>query len=41
MAKVIAPFIIKGPLDDINFVATADGDNYAQIKGKTNPDANN
>lgn len=35
MAKVIAPFIIKGTLDDINFVATADGGNYARIKGKT------
>lgn len=35
MAKVIAPFKIKGTLDDINFVVTANGDNYARIKGKT------
>ena len=35
MAKVIAPFLIKGTLDDINFVITADGENYARMKGKT------
>lgn len=35
MAKVIAPFIIKGTIDDINFVVTADGENYARRKGNT------
>lgn len=35
MAKVIAPFKITGTLDDINFVVTADGENYARMKGKT------
>ncbi|PRZ18341.1 hypothetical protein [Flavobacterium granuli] len=35
MAKIIAPFLIKGTLDDINFVITADGNNYARMKGKT------
>lgn len=35
MAKVIAPIIISGTLDDINFVATADGGNYARMKGNT------
>ena len=35
MAKVVAPFLIKGTLDDINFVVTADGNNYARAKGKT------
>ena len=35
MAKVIAPFKISGTLDDINFVVTADGENYARMKGKT------
>jgi hypothetical protein len=35
MAKVIAPFKITGTLDDINLVATADGGNYARMKGKT------
>ena len=35
MAKVIAPFILTGTLDDINFVATADGGNYARMKGNT------
>lgn len=34
MAKVIAPFKISGTLDDINFVVTEDGNNYARIKGK-------
>jgi hypothetical protein len=35
MAKVLAPFLIKGTIDDINFVVTADGNNYARAKGKT------
>lgn len=35
MAKVIAPFKISGTLDDINFVVTQDGTNYARMKGKT------
>ncbi|MFV5698699.1 hypothetical protein ACM55H_10060 [Flavobacterium sp. ZT3R17] len=35
MAKVVAPFLIKGTIDDINFVVTADGNNYARSKGKT------
>tara|TARA_R110000868_G_scaffold272162_1_gene531440 strand:+ start:4164 stop:4952 length:789 start_codon:yes stop_codon:yes gene_type:complete len=32
MAKIIAPFLIKGTIDDINFVVTADGNNYARSK---------
>jgi hypothetical protein len=32
MAKIIAPFLIKGTIDDINFVVTADGNNYARAK---------
>lgn len=32
MAKVIAPFLIKGTIEDINFVITADGNNYARSK---------
>jgi hypothetical protein len=35
MATVVAPFLIKGTLDEINFVVTADGNNYARAKGKT------
>jgi hypothetical protein len=35
MAKVTAPFLLKGTIDDINFVVTADGRNYARIKGRT------
>lgn len=35
MAKVIATFLIKGTIDDLNFVVTADGNNYARTKGKT------
>ncbi|TDE51277.1 hypothetical protein [Flavobacterium sp. GT3P67] len=35
MAKVIAPFLIKGTIDDINFVVTADGENYARKRGNT------
>ncbi|WP_367757330.1 hypothetical protein [Flavobacterium sp. WC2430] len=35
MAKILAPFLIKGTIDDINFVVTADGNNYARAKGKT------
>ena len=35
MAKVTAPFLLKGTIDDINFVITADGGNYARMKGKT------
>ncbi|CAM3732683.1 hypothetical protein FSS13T_22400 [Flavobacterium saliperosum S13] len=35
MAKVLAPFKISGTLDDINFVVTEDGNNYARLKGKT------
>ena len=35
MVKIIAPFLIKGTIDDLNFVVTADGKNYARIKGKT------
>ena len=35
MAKVIAPFLIKGTIDEINFVVTADGNNYARAKGRT------
>ena len=35
MAKVIAPFLIKGTIEDINFVVTADGENYARMRGKT------
>jgi hypothetical protein len=34
MAKIIAPFQIKGTLDDLNFVVT-DGINYVRTKGKT------
>lgn len=32
MAKIIAPFTIKGTIDDLNFVLTADGTNYARSK---------
>lgn len=32
MAKITAPFLIKGTLDDINFVITANGNNYARSK---------
>ena len=32
MAKVIAPFLIKGTIDDMNFVVTADGNNYVRSK---------
>lgn len=35
MAKIVAPFKISGTLDDINFVLTKDGNNYARMKGKT------
>jgi hypothetical protein len=35
MAKIIAPFLIKGTIEEINFVVTADGNNYARAKGKT------
>jgi hypothetical protein len=35
MAKVIAPFLIKGTIDDINFVVTGDGENYARRRGNT------
>ena len=35
MAKITAPFLIKGTIDDINFVVTTDGNNYARAKGKT------
>lgn len=35
MAKITAPFKISGSLDDINFVVTENGNNYARIKGKT------
>lgn len=35
MAKVIAPFQIRGTLDELNFVVTADGNNYVRLKGKT------
>lgn len=35
MAKIIAPFLIKGTIEDINFVVTADGENYARIRGNT------
>ncbi|MFV8374715.1 hypothetical protein [Flavobacterium sp. LB1P71] len=35
MAKIIAPFLIKGTIEEINFVVTADGKNYARAKGKT------
>lgn len=35
MTKVIASFNISETLDDINFVVTADGENYARMKGKT------
>lgn len=35
MAKVVAPFKISGTLDDINFVLTENGNNYARMKGKT------
>jgi hypothetical protein len=35
MAKIIAPFLIKGTIDDINFVVTADGSNYARSKRET------
>ena len=34
MAKIIAPFEIKGTFDDLNFVVT-DGINYVRTKGKT------
>lgn len=32
MAKIIAPFLIKGTLDNLNFVLTADGLNYVRTK---------
>lgn len=32
MAKVIAPFLIKGTIDELNFVVTADGKNYVRVK---------
>jgi len=32
MAKIIAPFTIEGTIDNLNFVLTADGTNYARIK---------
>lgn len=32
MAKVIAPFQIKGTIDELNFVVTADGKNYVRLK---------
>lgn len=35
MAKITAPFKISGTLDEINFVITEDGNNYARMKGKT------
>lgn len=35
MAKVIAPFLIRGTIDNINFVVTANGENYARVKGQT------
>lgn len=35
MAKITAPFKISGTLDNINFVVTEDGTNYARMKGKT------
>lgn len=35
MAKVIGPIQIKGTIDDLNFVVTADGNNYVRLKGKT------
>ena len=35
MAKVIAPFLISGTIDDINFVVTANGENYVRAKGQT------
>jgi hypothetical protein len=35
MAKIIAPFLIKGTIEDINFVVTADGENYARMRGNT------
>lgn len=35
MAKVIAPFLIKGTIEDINFVVTANGENYARMRGNT------
>jgi uncharacterized protein (DUF1501 family) len=34
-AKVTTPLLIKGTVDDINFVLTADGKNYARMRGKT------
>ena len=33
MAKIIAPFLIKGTLDNLNFVLTAEGLNYVRTKG--------
>ncbi len=33
MAKIIAPFLIKGTIDSLNFVVNADGSNYARLKG--------
>jgi hypothetical protein len=35
MAKIIAPFLIKGTIEDINFVVTAEGENYARMRGNT------
>ena len=35
MAKIIAPFLIKGTLDNLNFVVTADGANYVRMQGKS------
>jgi hypothetical protein len=34
MVKIIAPFLIKGTIGDMNFVVTADGNNYARLVGK-------
>ncbi|NRS89382.1 hypothetical protein HNQ02_002311 [Flavobacterium sp. 7E] len=32
MVKIIAPFLIKGTIGDMNFVVTADGNNYARLR---------
>lgn len=32
MAKIIAPFLISGTLEDMNFVITAEGNNYVRSK---------
>jgi hypothetical protein len=35
MSKVTAPFLIKETIEDINFVVTADRENYARRRRRT------